>query len=227
MRLKFYYDFDEDLRLVNDVFSELRRVFGKKSFEETLHHYYPDCPVENEEITRWLKKNKEEIMEKTRKEGKKVEKDWKKVEKQFFRQVEEITGFKWRFRVYRCHLSSSFFIGGCYDADEGDKISIFPQMKHIDPVNTIMHELIHLHFWDFIDKLGIETGNQRRRAKGKFWDLSEVEVNVLMKELKIKNFKTDTCVYPQHKELWEKVKKIRKKNPDYKQFLLKVVEALK
>lgn len=90
-------------------------------------------------------------------------------------------------------------------------------------METLFHELIHLQFWEILDTLNIKYNKKEKlTASGKFWDLSEMAVNVVLKELKIPGYKyeIDSHVYPQHRATWNVIKKFCKED-----FIIKSIEV--
>lgn len=224
-KIIFYTDFEKDL----DIYKrwKIRKFFGEKLFDYFLRLYYPKLVGKtDEEIINYFKDNKEKIIQQTEKAGKKLKKKWKKVGDDFFKEVERVTGFGWKHKTYKFHLSSTFICGGCYDAQIGNIISIFPRLKHASALDTLFHELVHLHFWDVIGKLKIKYDkSEKLTAKGKIWDLSEVAVNYPLQKIKIKGYKPEFHIYSQHKKLWNEIKK--NWNLNFKEFILKSIEDIK
>jgi len=170
-----------------------------------------------------LTKNKEKIINQTKKAEENLKQKYEKTNNNFFKEVERVTSFKWKHKIYKCHLSSTFICGGCYDAQNGNVVSVFPRLKHASALDTLFHELVHLHFWDTIDKLKIKYDkNEKLTAKGKVWDLSEIAVNYPLQKIKVKGYEPKFHIYPQHKKLWNKVKKHW--NLDFKDFVLRSLE---
>jgi len=219
-KLVFYIDFNRDIEIYKK--HKIRKFFGEKVFNKFLKQYYPELVGKNDkEILDYFKKNKRKIIEEAEKAGKKLEQNWKKVGKDFFKEIERVTGFKWRYKTYKCHLSSTFICGGCYDIKKGNVVSVFPKIKHASPLYVLFHELTHLHFWDTISELKIKCNKEEEKnRKGKIWCFSEVAVNYPLKKIKIKNFNPIFNIYPQHKELWKRVEKYW--NLDFKNFILNI-----
>lgn len=227
MKLEFYFSIEKDIQLIEKWFDRVREVFGEERFNELIKRYYPECPNKTEEIVKYFKENQNKIIEKLKSNSEDFIKRWKKVEKEFFKQIYEITGFPWKYEKYRCHLSTSFVFGGCYDAKKGNEISIFPLAEQADPIETTFHELIHLHFWDVLDELRIKYPPEEKLiAKGKYWDLSEMEVNIPLSELKIQEYHyfPDSHVYGIHKKDWKIIKGFWKGN--FKEFIINSVEYM-
>ncbi len=148
---------------------------------------------------------------------------WQSLDKDFFKEIEKATGFKWSHKIYRCHLSSTFICGGCYDAQKGNVVSVFPRLKHSSALDALFHELAHLHFWDSLVKM--KYGKKEKIiAREKFWILSEIAVNYPLQKIKIKNYKPRTHIYPQHKKLWGKIKRYWGLN--FKEFIMKSLEEI-
>jgi len=223
-KLIFYVDFEKDLEIYKKW--KLRKFFGENFFNYLLKLYYPKLIGKTDkEIINYFKNNKEKIIQQTEKSGEKLKQEWVKINNYFFQEVERVTGFKWKHKIYKCHLSSTFICGGCYDAQKGNIVSVFPRLKHASVLDTLFHELIHLHFWDTINELKIKYNKKEKlTAKGKIWDLSEIAVNYPLQKIKIKEHKPEFHIYPQHKKLWNKIKKYW--NLDFKDFILKSLEDM-
>lgn len=221
-RLIFYMDFEKDIAIYKKW--NLRRFFGKKGFNYFLKQSYPELVGKTDkEILDYFKDNKGKIIEQTEKAGEKLKQEWEKGGEDFFKQTEEATGFKWKYKIYKCHLSSTFISGGCYDTQKGNVVSVFPGLKHASVLDTLFHELVHLHFWDVVDALKIKYNKKGKLdAKGELWDLSEIAVNYPLQKIKIKGYKAEFHIYPQHKKLWRRIKKFY--NLNFKDFILKSIE---
>lgn len=222
--LIFYVDFDKDIEIYKKW--KIRKFFGEKSFNYLLTLYYPELVEKTDkEIIDFLINNQIRIINQTKKSGEKLKKQWEKTNNVFFKEVEKVTGFKWKYPVYKCHLSSTFICGGCYDARKGNIVSVFPRLKHASALDVLFHELVHLHFWDTIDKLKVKYNkNEKLTAKGKIWDLSEIAVNYPLQKIRINGYKSEFCIYPKHKKLWKKIKKYW--NLGFKEFILKSIEEI-
>jgi len=223
-KLFFYVDFDKDLEIFKKW--KLRNFFGEKLFNYFLKLYYPKLIRRTDkEIINYFIKNKEKIINQTKNSGEKLKSEWRKTNNNFFTEVEKVTGFKWRHQIYKCHLSSTFICGGCYDAQRGNVVSVFPRLKHASVLDTLFHELVHLHFLDAIDELKIKYNKKENlTTKSKIWDLSEIAVNYPLQKIKIKGYNPEFHIYPQHKRLWNKIKKYW--NLDFKEFILKSIEEI-
>ncbi|MBU3904931.1 MAG: hypothetical protein KJ906_02170 [Nanoarchaeota archaeon] len=216
-RLDFFTDFERDKIYIKNNFPKLRKLFDMNKLLET---YYPSCVNKSdEEIFQFFMENKEIILQQTEHEGKLLESKWKKVENEYFTQIEKITDFKWKNNHYNCHISSSWICGGGYE--RSDTIIVFPRARHCNAVQTIMHELFHLHFWDFLESIGIELTKEKRKD---LWDLSET-IDFILEDLKIDGIKYKSSLYAQHRELYEKIKPLWK--GDFKEFIINSLEVVK
>jgi hypothetical protein len=227
MKLEFYTSTKRDILLIKRWFNRVKEVFGEEKFIELIRKYYPDCPIDMQEMIKYFKKNNNKFLKQMEKASCSLKEKWRGIEKEFFEEVEKITGFKWKYQTYKCHLTTSFVFGGCYDAEKGNEISIFPLAKHADPIEIIFHELIHLHFWDMLDTLKIKYDKKEKLiAKGKFWDLSEMAVNIPLSKLKIPSYKyiPDSHIYSEHTEIWKKIKVFW--NGNFKEFILKSIDYI-
>ncbi len=218
-------DFEYDLYIYKKW--NLRKFFGEKGLDYFLKQSYPKLVGKtDEEIISYFKENQGLITHQTEKAGTKLKQKWNKTHNQFFKEVERVTGFKWKHKVYKCHLSSTFICGGCYDAGKETLISVFPRLPNYLLLDTVFHELAHLHFWDTIDKLKIKyPKNEKLTAKGKLWDLSEIAVNYPLQKIKIKGYQPVFNIYPKHEELWRKIKKYW--DLSFKDFILKSIEEMR
>ncbi len=127
-------------------------------------------------------------------------------------------GFKWKRKVYYCHLSSSYICGG--GSWFPDRIILFPRMTNFDPIMTICHELFHIHFFEFLQSKGMKIN---RKKINEVWDLSE-SMEFMLDELKIKGMKYKIVLYPQHKKLYKKLKSIWK--GDFEDFMEKALKIV-
>ncbi len=223
VKLIFYTDFNEDLKIYKKW--KLRRFFGEKAFNYFLKEYYPEIVGKNDkEILDYFRTNRKKLINQLKLDKKQLGKKWKKVERDFFKQVGQITGFGWKHKLYKCHLSFSFICGGCYDARKGNQISIFPRISKKYLLDTLFHELVHLHYWDCLDRLQIGCSpTEKLKARGKFWDFSEIEVNYILQKIKIRGYKPEFNLYPQHKSLYKKIRKYWDLN--FKEFMINSIKT--
>src|SRR3989344_3879754 len=194
------------------------KYFGENYFNYLLEQFYPKLVGKTDkEIISYFKNNEGEIICQTEKSGEKLEQKFVNTDNDFFQEVERVTDFKWKHKIYKCHLSSTFICGGCYDVQKGNIVSVFPRLE--PALDTLFHELIHLHFWVTIDELKIRYNEKDKLAsRGKIWDLSEIAVNYPLQKIKIGGYKSEFNTYPQHKGIWNKIKKYW--NLDFKNFII-------
>ena len=224
-RLIFYTDFERDLEIYKKW--NMRKFFGDETFNYFLSLYYPELASKSDkEIFEYFKNNKEIIIMQTENTGKRLKHKFEKTGKDFFKQVGDVTGFKWKHRVYYCHLSSTFICGGCYDAEKGNIVSVFPGLKHASPLDVMFHELIHLHFWDAVDDMKIKYNKKERiKTKGILWDLSEIAVNYPLQKIKLFGYASEFHIHSQQKELWKRIKKYW--HMDFRNFVFSSLKEMK
>lgn len=214
--LDFFMDFDRDLGYIRNDFPFLRSLFD---LNDLLQLYYPNIVGKNDtEILNFFTNNKDSILRQLKTSSERLERRWKPFSSDFFEQIEKLTNFKWQNKEYLCHFSSSFICGGKYERP--NIIVVFPRATHTDPLQTILHELFHLHFWDFIENLGIEITKEKMNE---LWDLSEI-IDFLLEKLRIKGFEYKSILYPQHKELYMKIKPLWKGS--FENFIKKSLEIV-
>lgn len=215
--VKFYTDFEQDLEYINEKYTHMQKAFGEKKFNKFLKSYYAELAGKSDkEIHIFFLKNRREIMRKTVLDVEKVRVRWNKIEKEYFKQMEKITGFKWKHKTYYCHISSSFICGGGYRLP--NTVVLFSRKKNLDPIMTICHELFHIHFIEFLQSKGFKINWKKFNE---LWDLSE-SMEFILAELKIKGLKYKIVLYPQHKNLYKKLKSIWK--GDFEDFMEKALK---
>ena len=151
--LRFYVNPRKDKEYVKKYFPVFEEMLGKKRFEE---------------LVKRQRKIERKLLEK---EMEKIEGKWRKVEKRFFEVTAQKFG-RWRRRVYFCHLSSTYICGGGY---EYPTIIVFPFSEHLNPLHTIMHELLHLHVIEDVRKLCLKPKN--------FFEFGEIAVAFMSREI--------------------------------------------
>lgn len=165
------------------------------------------------EIVRFFEENREEIKRQLLKRKERIENLWKPIDSKFFREVERITGYPWKFDYYRAHLSA--VLPGCYEKYK-NKISVFAFWRNI--IEVIAEELIHLHFWDTLR----ETGISGRKNTKFLWELSECMPPLVWGEMdlgiKLRKYPSWNSVM----KLFRKIKPIWEERKSYKEFLLYV-----
>lgn len=220
-KIEFFIDFRKDLDCINNSYPQMRRVFSR-DFNRLLKRYYPFCVNKSDEdILEYFKENKRKITKQTNIHSDVLKAKWTKINNEFFDQIEKITGFQWKYKIYRCYLSSSYICGGGYALPR--TIIIFPQARHIDPLNSIAHEITHLHLWDILEKTGLKI-DEKTFTNKKIWDISEVIVNFPLLKLKIEGFNYKMHLFPQQKKLYMRLKPLYKDN--FKEFIRKCVKYI-
>jgi len=187
--LHFYVNLRKDKEYVRKYFPLFRKILGKKNFENMLETY---------EKARNLKILKKEM--------ERIEERWRGVEKKFFDRVEKKFG-KWKRKKYFCHVSSTYLCGGGY---EYPTIIIFPFSKHLDPLKTIMHELLHLHLIEDVKRFNL---------KPKKWiEFSEIAVAFMSKKLKL------PLLFPNEKieKKFKRMEKCWKRKIEWKKILTQI-----
>lgn len=218
-KVEFYFDFENDLKIIKKTFPLFRDVFGAK-FNLLLREYYPDCAKKtSREMVQYFKRNEKEIMPKIKKEAKFLETRWKRINDGFFSQIVDITGLKWKYKKYRCQISSSYIVGGGYE--KPNTIFVFPPARHTDALIVIAHELVHLHLFDIFGRMGVDTD----KADKKLWNLSEALVNLVLEKVRIKGFNYTGSICPQHRILYKELKSLWRGN--FKEFVLMALTDLK
>jgi len=188
VKLKFIKSFEREFWFVDNNYSGARKVIGKDRFLYIVNHNIPNCSDESfsglrDKVKEHIKSNKDEIIRLINEKGNELEKKWRKTEDAFFRQMEEATGIKWKYKEYNVYLLFSCLWGGDYDIG-APNIYINPLLEYGDPLYVVFHELSHLMYWEFIS----ESYPQSFIPKNKdfLWRLSEVMVNYPLLKLKLK-----------------------------------------
>ena len=182
--LHFYVNMRKDKEYIEKYRSIFEKILGKKEFN------------------RYMKKAEKITLETLKKEMEKIENNWRKKEKKFFKVMKEEFG-KWRRKLYFCHISSTYVCGGGY---EYPTIIVFPFSEHVDPLHTIMHELIHLHLIEDMKRLSIKPKN--------YFEFAEIGVAIMSKKIR-DNFDIP-ILFPDKKierkfiKIEDKIQKIKK-----------------
>ena len=212
--VEFFLDFERDLDYIKKSFPKLREKFGDY-FDSMMKLYYPKCFKKTDmEILEYFKLNKEKIIEKMKLPSNKLKENWSIINNDFFNQTGHLTKFKWANEKYICYVSSSFIWGGY---KKPNVISVFPLKNN--SVTVLVHELIHLHILDILDKLNIKLDKQ------KLWNLSEIVVIFIISNLNLEGVEKEELHYSKLIEPYEKVKSLWKGN--FKQFIFNSIEILK
>ena len=211
MRLIFYISLRKDLEALKK-FKEIEKAFSGNPyyFFRVFKNLKNKSP---EEMLKFFEENREEIKRRLLKRKERIESLWKPIDSKFFREVERITGFPWKFEYYKAHISS--VLPGCYEKYR-NKISVFAFWRNVIPV--IAEELIHLHYWDTLKEIGISE----RRNREFLWKLSECIPPLIWGEMdlgiKLRKYPSWNSVMG----LFRKIKPIWEERKSYREFLLKV-----
>ena len=120
MRLIFYISLRKDLEALKK-FREIEEAFSGNPYY--FFRVFKNLKNKSEkEMVRFFQENKEEIKRKLLERKERIESLWEPIDSKFFREVERITGFPWKFEYYKAHISS--VLPGCYEKYR-NKISVF------------------------------------------------------------------------------------------------------
>jgi len=202
IRLHFYISLRKDREYILKSFPLMLKLFKKKTFSNWLNEYYSDFQSSNYlKFLSFWEENKQKILTELKKSSKTIIKEWRRKEKGFFEKVEEEFG-PWKRKKYFCHLSSTYICGGSY---EYPTVIIFPFSKHVYPIETIQHELLHLHIVEDMKRLKLKPKN--------YFKFSEIAVAFASKRIGIKpKFPNEET-----ERYFEKIK--RRKIEDWEEFL--------
>ena len=225
MRVEFSVDIKRCLREIRD-FDRIRRIYqGNPRY---FFNHFPDLEGKStEEIIEFFEDNREEIERKLLKRKNAIEKAWREINDLFFSEIERITGQKWRFRRYECHLCSVW--AGAYDIYKNN-ISVFGFFSKADYLATIAEELLHLHFWEILKKFGIrmEDKDWDNFEENFYWQLSECIPCLIFSHSDVR-LRLKFGKYPDWKELkglFKKVKPKWKTRKGFMDFLKNVLKPL-
>lgn len=229
-RLRFYLNKDLDKYMASQFLNEKA---GGIDFGAGIIKTHPKLAKaknsENKEKTAlinsyfndYYQKNKGTLLKKL----KIIKNSWRKKERDFFKITENLfNGFLFQDGMYVCYLS----IIDCNPRFlESKTFQVFYKKDLNDAIYTIVHELTHFIFYDFIEKnLKEEIKNL---SEDKIWDLSEI-FNVIVLELDLyKNIIDDKIIrpYPDHKKYLPAFKKEFRQSKDIKEFILRGGKILK
>lgn len=188
LKLQFVRNFNKEAWFIETKFEEAKKFIGRKRFTYIVNQNIPNCHNNNKKIfykniKTYIKTNKNNIVPSIKQEGNNLEKRWKKFEKNFFKQMEEITQIKWKYKTYKIYLLYSCLWGGDYDINKPN-IYINPLLKYGDTLYIIFHELSHLLYWEYI--YSKYSSKFIKKNYNLLWQLSEVLVNYPLLKLKIK-----------------------------------------
>jgi len=151
----------------------------------------------------------------------KAENQWQKIEKQFFLAVSMIFNHPWPKGNYIGFLS----IFDCNPRFLETKTFQFFWQHHRGYLAVISHEMIHFLFYDYLEK---HFPQSKKIPKQKIWALSEITNCFILNSHFFKNFisQNSGSLYPDLKELANKLLPIWKTSKNFKIFLSSILELI-
>jgi len=138
----------------------------------------------------------------------KAKKSWRKVEKNFYKLTDKIFGeYKWPKGKYIAYPT----IWGMYPRFLEDKTFQFPPgHKKQNYIRVIIaHEMLHFIFYDYVYKKSPKLKSHKYDFD--LWNISEAFNAVIQNSPKwVKAFNQKTMIYPEHRDLIRKLRKIWK-----------------
>jgi len=177
-------------------------------------------------VVQQYKKNKNLISKKI----KDYQKSWDKINDVFFREIENITGKKWKYKIYEVVLSP---INKGISSLGGNKVirSAFEDPEEQKRITA--HEILMSHLWNIFFELYPES---RKDENHSFWALNEITTTAILGlEPKInflwtkstKGFDQYLKNYPQLKILKEKLKKEYLNKISFEDYIKKALDLIK
>lgn len=216
-KVKFHFmDFEDDLKVLKETLPWVRK--NMPDFRKRQKIYFKD--LGKKDIINFIKENKDHFIDLRESHYKKVIKEWRKIEKRYFSEIENLTGYKWRFKTFDCYLSSTFFLGGKHLVDKDhlkphNKIIVCPYTRHVSPTYVIGHELFHAHTQKVISYTNIKLDKNFLKISG---PMAEIILKIIFSEIKLKGF--NRKVYPQFDKVCKKLKKDWVKDRNFKKLIL-------
>jgi hypothetical protein len=174
-KLHFYVNLKKDRDYIVNDFPYMLKTLGTDEFFKLLKKYYPSFESDRcSDFLSFWEKNKFIILGKLKEISRNIIREWKKREGKFFKKVAKELGM-WRRSKYFCHISSTYICGGGYNYPT---IIVFPFSKHVHPIDTIQHELLHLHVIEDTKRLKLKPKN--------YFKFSEIAVAFASKRIGIK-----------------------------------------
>ena len=213
--VSFFVDFEKDLKYIQKYFPIFRKTCGDY-FDTLIRPSYPHCYRRTDkEILEYFKRNKKKIISENKHAGKNLKQEWNRIKYDFFKQVEQITGFKWEKKIYYCHISSSYLCGGY---KKPNVVIVCPLLK--EPIATLAHELVHLYFLDVLNRLNITLDPKA------YWKLSETIVPLVISKTNIKQAKHEKEInYFSLISTYKKLKSLKSGN--FKKLVFDSIELIK
>jgi len=212
----FGIDYPSKRRLLQ-ILTEIQKYY---SLDNYLFKSFPMLrKLSNEEIADFFVKEKDRLFKRLTKRKAKVEREWRKIEKFYFEKVEELTGFGWKAKRYRCYLSP--IDAGRYLLEINSIVCFGFDERIQDTINTIGEELFHLHFWSCMERIGFTLN---KNTFSKYWKLSEAIIAFVLPEL---GFKLAPSWWGDEiRELERKMLPLWKKRKSFADFLKSATKAL-
>ena len=150
-----------------------------------------------------------------------IKKGWNNQEKEILDQINKKTTIKISSNEIICFINTLDTNG--YYGEDYITLGIIDKNTEKD-IMVIAHELFHIFYWKKLKEQGLfkeEIGKERKVE----WELSEVTVYLLQKDLQFLWPNIEIRLYPETKELYEKVKDIWKNN-SFEDYLIKSYEII-
>ncbi len=202
------------MHFYNGQFSDLKKnVFldiDEKMFEE-----FRIRPVTKEEIIRLVELNKKNV----KKDSIRIKNAWGEKEKEILYKIKIRTGLEISTENIVCSLNP-YTSNGFY-GENNITLGLVDENSETD-VMVIAHELFHIFYWRKLRELGLFS---KRLGKEKQWEwaLAEVTVYLLQKDLQKSWPNTKIELYPETKEVYDRVKYFWKKEK-FDNYLIKSYE---
>ena len=189
-------------KIITDIYSKAKIFFNKDNNSISKKYIIDFVKLEYSLQQKKIEKNVRTI-----------EKAWQKVEEDFFLNCTKI------FKNYNNGLVTRYYkaypsIWAKYIRNTKDKSVTFPYDKGVDDaLFVISHEILHIIFYNYLySKYPVL---RRQISSQRVYDSSEV-INVILQNnaIFIKIFHLKAKAYPEHKELYRRVKKLWQEKKD-------------
>lgn len=177
------------------------------------------------EIKKGLKKSEDELLQLLKEAKKYIERDrikeieklWKENEREIILTIKDITGIEISTENITCYFDPFTKLG--FYGEKHVCISSKIEMKNV--LFVIAHELFHIFYFKKIKELSLKIDQEKE------WNLSEIAVYLLQEDGRLKKFwpKSENCLYPELKNMYEKVKNYW--NLGFDNFLFKSYDSIK
>jgi len=160
------------------------------------------------------------------------QKSWNKIDKQFFKFIEKITGYKWKFKEYKCAISviNPGYSGG----GNSNKFLLWWKFNPYFIRRIVAHELIMHHYHNIYNK----NYRNEKLSKGQIWALAEIAsytLTSLPKEVKkfwpwntnyLGSYLPGTA-YPELNKIRKKLKKTFLERKDFDDYIQKAIKLIR